>query len=422
MYLRSMMGLLITVCVASCGSSANDTNTTIQPSGSIAVAMVSSAPVASCPNGGMTVQSGIDTNFNHILELSEATDEQYVCNGSIGNNGVNGLNGNDGQIGINGLNVQMVITNESVGTNCSEGGSLVSVGLDSNRNSILDASEITSWSYVCKGAAGAHGVNGANGANGSNGLTTVSKTVTEGAGIHCTYGGQKTTMGLDVNLNLVVDLNEVTSTTYICNGAVGANGTNGTAGANGANGLSSLIAINSEPAEKYCLYGGSELTSGLDANANQVLDAEEISSRSYICNLVDSAHPAYAYIYNLEPQVVAVGAPVLFDSNGLLYGLTHEPSAAEIRVLAAGIYTIAFSISGTEPSQFAIFKNGRLVPGSVYGSGAGTQQNNGQITLELTVDDVLTLVNYSSAAAVTLPSVAGGRQANVNAAVNIQKI
>ena len=410
MYLRSMMWLLISVCVASCGSSGKDTNTATQPSDSIAVAMVSSAPVASCPNGGITVQSGIDTNFNHILELSEVTDEQYVCNGSNGNNGISGVNGNVGQMGINGLNVQMVITNEAAGSNCSEGGSLVSVGLDSNRNSILDLSEITSFSYVCKGSGGAHGVNG------TNGLTTVSKTVTEVAGIHCMYGGQKTTMGLDVNLNLVVDLNEVASTTYVCNGAAGVNGING------VNGLNSLIAINSEPADKNCLYGGSELTSGLDANANQVLDVEEISSRTFICNVADSVNPAYAYIYNLKPQVVEINAPVLFDSNGLLYGLVHEPSSAEIRVLSAGVYTVAFSISGTEPSQFAIFKNGRLVPGSIYGSGAGTQQNSGQIMLELAVDDVLTLVNYSSAAAVTLPSVAGGRQENVNAAVNIQKI
>jgi hypothetical protein len=155
MYLRSMMGLLISVCVASCGSSGKDTNTATQPSDSIAVAMVSSAPVASCPNGGITVQSGIDTNFNHILELSEATDEQYVCNGSNGNNGISGVNGNVGQMGINGLNVQMVITNEAAGSNCSEGGSLVSVGLDSDRNSILDPSEITSFSYVCKGSGGA---------------------------------------------------------------------------------------------------------------------------------------------------------------------------------------------------------------------------------------------------------------------------
>jgi hypothetical protein len=88
----------------------------------------------------------------------------------------------------------------------------------------------------------------------------------------------------------------------------------------------------------------------------------------------------------------------------------------------AGTYRVAFSVSGAEPSQFALFVNAALVPGSVYGSGAGTQQNNGQVMLVLAAGDSLALVNYSSAAAVTLPSVAGGTQANVNASVSIEKL
>jgi hypothetical protein len=349
MYLRLIIGLLIAVCVASCGGSGNGTSNGAPPSDAIAVAMMSSAPIASCPNGGITVQSGVDINSNHVLELSEATNEQYVCNGSNGTNGVNGSNGNDGVIGSSGFNVQMVITNEPLGSNCSQGGSLVRVGLDLNRNSILDTSEVTSSGYICKGTAGG-------------------------------------------------------------------------SGSNGTNGLNSLIEINVEPAERNCLYGGSELTSGLDTNSNQILDASEITSRTYACNVSSVTKPIYAYIYNLSKQEVAIDEPVRFDSNGLLSELEHEPGAAEVRVLSAGIYTVAFSISGAEPSQFAIFVNQKLVPGSIYGSGAGTQKNNGQITLELIAKDVLTVVNYSSDAAVSLPSNVGGSQANVNASVSIQKI
>jgi hypothetical protein len=164
------------------------------------------------------------------------------------------------------------------------------------------------------------------------------------------------------------------------------------------------------------------LTSGLDRNVNRVLDEEEVTARTYICNAAELTKPAYAYIYNVSAQVVAVGAPVLFDRNGLLSEFEHTEGASEIRVLSAGIYTVEFSISGTEPNQFAIFVNRNLVPGSIYGSGAGTQQNNGQITLELALEDVLSLVNYSSAAAVGLASKIGGTQANVNASVRIQKI
>jgi hypothetical protein len=404
MCFRLMVGLLMVVCVASCGSSASDTSTATQTSKAIAVAMVNSAPIASCPNGGMTVQSDVDANANQILELSEATNAQYICNGA---NGTDGVNGADGALGASGFNAQMVVTNEPIGSNCSDGGSVVRVGWDVNGNAILDASEITSLSYICQG------VGGANGLNGSNGFSTLSHVTVESASANCINGGQKTTMGVDGNFNSVLDLSEITSTTYVCNGSNGSSG---------AVGLNSLIAVTPVPANENCFYGGSVLTSGLDRNVNRVLDEEEVTARTYICNASAITKPAYAYIYNVSDQVVAVGAPVLFDRNGLLSEFEHTEGASEIRVLSAGIYTVEFSISGTEPNQFAIFVNRNLVPGSIYGSGAGTQQNNGQITLELALEDVLTLVNYSSAAAVGLASKIGGTQANVNALVRIQKI
>ncbi|MBO1911647.1 hypothetical protein J4G37_43510, partial [Microvirga sp. 3-52] len=63
-----------------------------------------------------------------------------------------------------------------------------------------------------------------------------------------------------------------------------------------------------------------------------------------------------------------------------------------------------------------------VVPGTVYGAGAGTQQNNGQAIFTIAAGDTLTLRNHSSAAAVGLASVIGGTQANVNASVVIKKL
>jgi hypothetical protein len=83
---------------------------------------------------------------------------------------------------------------------------------------------------------------------------------------------------------------------------------------------------------------------------------------------------------------------------------------------------VQFSVSGVEPGQFALFVNGAAAPGTVYGSGAGTQQDNGQVILTLSASDVLTLVNHSSAAAVTLQTLAGGTQTNVNASLLIEKL
>jgi hypothetical protein len=66
--------------------------------------------------------------------------------------------------------------------------------------------------------------------------------------------------------------------------------------------------------------------------------------------------------------------------------------------------------------------NGAPVTNTVYGSGAGTQQDNGFAILTLSAGDRLTLVNHSSAAAVTLQTLAGGTQTNVNASLLIEKL
>ena len=135
-----------------------------------------------------------------------------------------------------------------------------------------------------------------------------------------------------------------------------------------------------------------------------------------------SAISGYAYVYALSAQSVAVEAPVIFDSNGPLSGVTFTPSSPNIIVLSTGIYAIIFSASGTEPNQFALFVNGAAQPSTVYGSGAGTQQNTGLSILTLGAGDVINLVNHSSAAAVGLASVVGGTQANICASVLILRI
>lgn len=130
----------------------------------------------------------------------------------------------------------------------------------------------------------------------------------------------------------------------------------------------------------------------------------------------------YGYIYNLPAQTVAIEAPVLFSSNGPLSGFTHTPGTSQITVTTAGVYRLDFSASGTEVNQFALSVNGTAVPETTYGSGAGTQQNNGQAILSLAAGDVITLVNHSSAAAIGLPSVVGGTQANVNASIIVEQL
>jgi hypothetical protein len=131
----------------------------------------------------------------------------------------------------------------------------------------------------------------------------------------------------------------------------------------------------------------------------------------------------YAYIYSTIPTTVAVGAVVLFDFNGpITPGITHTPGSSDVNIITAGIYRVDWSVSGTEPNQFAVFINGIPVTGSTYGSGAGTQQNSAFLIVAIGAGDTLTVRNHTSAAAVGLQSLAGGTENNVLASVLLQKL
>lgn len=135
-----------------------------------------------------------------------------------------------------------------------------------------------------------------------------------------------------------------------------------------------------------------------------------------------------AQLSNKTNQSVAVvttpgtGA-VTFDTNTVLgAGFTHTVGTAGLTVLNAGTYKFLFDVSGTEPNQFQIFVNNVGVPGTTFGSGAGTQQNTGFGLITLAANDVVTLVNSVSAAAVTLAGatpIGGTNVDNSNASLNL---
>ncbi len=389
--LEMLIGSFLTLILVACSGGAQDTTTLSPPPGNdVAIGVLNFAPLSNCPNGGVTIESGVDSNQDHVLQTSELTSTQFVCNGLNGNDGTNGLNGSDG---ISNFKALLLISHELPGINCATGGSVVNVGLDLNQDNILGRNEITSFNYICNGANGASGASGNTGATGATGL-----------------GGPTG-----------------------ANGATGAAGSNGT---NGTNGFNSLVSITAESVGSvHCVYGGAKTSSGPDLNANNTLDPSEITSTTYICTGATGSQgakgdagasvaglSAYAYVYNLAAQTVAIGAAVTFDSNGSMLGFTHTVGTSFITVNNSGVYSILFSTSATEPSQFAVFVNSVAVPSSVYGSGAGTQQNNGQLIISLATADIISLVNHSSAAAVGLPSLMGGTQANVNASVLIEKL
>jgi hypothetical protein len=121
-------------------------------------------------------------------------------------------------------------------------------------------------------------------------------------------------------------------------------------------------------------------------------------------------------------ETIPIDGIVSFDTNGAMKGLTHVPGQPDIDVTSTGTYAISFSVSGVEPNQFSLTVNGTVVPGSRYGSGAGTQQNSGELIVNLSAGDTLNLLNDASEAAVSLQTLAGGTQANVNASMLIEQV
>ena len=191
--------LLSAFLLAGCGGGGSSTtaNNTATGQSSVLTAARSAAPAAYCSSGGISVDAGIDSNNNKVLDASEVTSTQYVCNGG------------------NGLSTLVLITSEAAGANCSSGGKKLSAGLDANGNGVLEAVEVTASDYVC------NGVNGSSGASALNSLVSI---VPEPAGSFCTYGGNKVSNGVDNNANGILDQAEISASNFVCNGAPGATG------------------------------------------------------------------------------------------------------------------------------------------------------------------------------------------------------
>ncbi|QIZ77653.1 DUF7151 family protein [Ferrimonas lipolytica] len=156
-----------------------------------------------CTNGGQRVEVGLDSNSDAVLSDDEVLSVLYVCNGE------QGFTGQDGFTAL------VATIAEPAGANCDAGGTRINSGLDSNRNNILDAEEITNTQYICHGN---DGEGGSDGDDGQDGYSVVTNLSTEEPGEHCSNGGKRLDIGLDLNRNNMLDLEEITNTQYVCNG------------------------------------------------------------------------------------------------------------------------------------------------------------------------------------------------------------
>ena len=218
---------------------------------------VTPASATECTHGGQKVEVGADDDGSGTLDASEVDSMQFICNGADGADGTNGTDG---------LSVIASVTTEPAGTNCANGGQKVQVGQDADRDGQLDASEVQGTSWVCNGA------DGSNGSNGADGKQTLIDIGSEPAGANCAEGGQKLQYGTDDDGNGQLEAAEVDGTRYLCTGL------------SGQDGHSTLVRVEAIAAGETCANGGQRLITGVDANDNDQLDAEEISSTTEICN------------------------------------------------------------------------------------------------------------------------------------------
>ena len=189
-------------------------------------------------------------------------------------------------------------------------------------------------------------------------------------------------------------------------GPIGLTGATGAAGAAGAQGPQGLQGVQG-PAGATGATGPTGATGATGA-----------------AGAAGSGNSAFAYIYNTSAQVVPLESDISFSNNGVNVGssISHVPGTSLLIVATAGNYSVRFTVSSVEPNQFTVFVNGAPASGATFGSGAGTQMTIGEVILTLASGDVLTLRNHTSAAAVTLQTLAGGTQTNSNASMMLVKL
>lgn len=242
----SAFSLATLLMFSGCGGGSSDSSP--EPNYTTAAKSVVLANDARCPNGGVEIFTGVDTNGDGILQEDEYDNSEVICNGS---------DGTDGEDGHNTLIVTTPLSESN--TTCSNGGYKIQSGLDSNDNDALDASEVISTGYFC---------------NPSDGLMIVSSdTVLPVGDGNCAFGGLEIKAGYDLNQNAVLDQFEVNATRYICNGI---------------NGFNSLISETVLPVgDSNCSNGGISTSYGLDINRNGVLENGEINATNRVCNGLD---------------------------------------------------------------------------------------------------------------------------------------
>lgn len=89
------LGVFSAICLAACAGQDG-------ANGLTSLIATTAAEPSDCPDGGISIQSGTDTNGDGVLQAAEVTSSQVICNGAGGTAGSDGSDGADGADGADG--------------------------------------------------------------------------------------------------------------------------------------------------------------------------------------------------------------------------------------------------------------------------------------------------------------------------------
>ena len=144
------------------GQNGTDGNPGPQGPAGLNVAMsFTNASLIDCPDGGIELHFGVDTNSNSILDFSEILISKPICNGADGVDGQTGPQGVQGIQGQQGFATLARFTSATIECPLT-GGVKYETAIDLNNNGIFD-DVVTSSTYTCNipGQPGADGLNAA---------------------------------------------------------------------------------------------------------------------------------------------------------------------------------------------------------------------------------------------------------------------
>ena len=216
-------------------------NEVVLVAGKTSLTVQTTATGAQCTYGGYVYRTGLDDDYDGILDAGEVDSTAVVCNGA---NGYSAL-------------VEQTVASAS---SCNgAGGYRVRSGLDVDGDWVLDANEITTDNLLCHGAS-IYGLDGRDSLVAQQHLNYVS---------YCGRGALAIMSGLDVDYDGYLDSIEIDQTSYLCDPIDGYDGAN------------ALVVAYSDGGACYPSKG-LIIRSGTDWNYNGYLDSGEYQD-SLVC-------------------------------------------------------------------------------------------------------------------------------------------